>query len=525
LIASLVKGVEWMGGGGSVEVAVSGKITHPNVNGTVFLKDARINIDQIKSTVFGLNADVRARGNYFEIKRLSGVVNGQLTQGKSSPFSFAGYADLSRAFGRAKDGDMDLAMADSDINIEIPGLYSGGMLIKGARLKGKFYLGQEAGFGEKPLFTASVLLHDGSISVPRMHGTGQKQFSPMALNLVLDIGKSVNIVQGQGDSLISTDMSNLNIEITANGLTVKGGVLSPAIEGDVNIIKGSLSILSRDFSILSKAEQEKYFVSNPTLAQDNTAQFLGGAIYGAVPTINVTALSEVSVIPDAAAASTSLPTDNKPPQKQKVYIITKVSGMPGALEREKALSIVFYPFIEDTAGIPVQIVAAPYNESQVRIMLLPDFIKDMLGFSKGGSSGINANAILVDYANRKFQSIISNTVGSKIEQALGLESFSVSYNIGRDIEKLLPARRGDASADAPQLGIGFVKGFFGRIYIQMRYSQTIEQVNVLNPTSLNYQLTYKLSPFWSLVYYREPVTFQEQSSTYYKAMLQAVYKL
>jgi hypothetical protein len=200
--------------------------------------------------------------------------------------------------------------------------------------------------------------------------------------------------------------------------------------------------------------------------------------------------------------------------------------MPGVIEMGKTLNIVFYPFIEDMTRIPAQFVAAPYSESQVRMMLIPAYIKDALGLSKGGSSGIEANAILIDYANRRFQSMISSTVGTRIERAFGLESFYVSYNVGRDLEKLLPGGRGVSRySDTPQLGVGFVKGFFGRIFIQMRYAQTIEQVNVLNPTSLNYQLTYMLSPIWSLVYYREPITFQEQNSTYYKTMLQAVYKL
>ena len=528
LIASLFKGVAWTGGSGSVDVAISGKITDPKMDGTIYLKDAVIDIGQIKSTIYGLNADLMARGNYFEVKRLSGVLQGQMTLGKSSPFSFAGYADLSRVFGRNGDVDIDLAMADNDIYFEIPGLYSGGITMKDASLKGKLYPGQEKGNLEKPLFKAAVVLHDGSMSLPQAQGSssGQKQYSPISLDLLLGIGKNVSIVQGQADRLISTDLSSMNLEITASGLDVKGGIFSPAIEGDVNINKGSVNILGRDFSILSKTEQKKYFTGTVLLEQDNTAQFLGGAIYGAVPTINVTAISEVYVNQDTVLGPDTSQTNNKPPQSQKVYIITNVSGMPGVLEKEKALNIVFYPFIEDISRIPSQLVEAPYNQDQVRIMLLPDFFKQALGVSNGGTGGIDANAALADYANTRFQSVFSSTVGSRIEKALDLESFTLSYNFGRDLEKLLPTTGASyAYAEQPQIGVDFVKGFFGRLFIEMRYAQTQQQVNVLNPTSLNYQLTYILTPIWSVVYYREPITFQELNSSYYKTMLQAVYKL
>jgi len=525
LIASFIKGASWGGGSGSVEVSVSGKISYPRVNGRIVLDDAVINMDGIRSTLYGLDAELTADNNLFKVKKFLGIIQGDITKGEASPFSFAGSADLRNTFKGAPHADVALVMADSDVNFTLPGLYSGGIKIEGAGLKGRVYFARGEAYKNKALLKGRVLLHDGSLFLPGGSSQDQPSFSPIGLQLVLGMAKNVSILQGQDDRLISTEMTKLNAQIEADGLIVKGDIFSPVIEGDVRIKSGSLNILGRDFEVLSKLDQEKYFASNPGMVQDNTAAFLGTENYGAVPVINATALSEVYEVKEDTASylsGTSAPKTSK----QKVYIITRVSGMPGVIERGKALSINFYPFIEDTTKAPAQFTAAPYDENRVRIMLLPDFVKDTLGFSKGTGAEFDANAVLVNYINTRLDTMISKTVSSRIERALGLESFTVSYNFGRDLERLLPTRGGGmAYAEKPQLGIGFAKNLFDRFYIQMRYSQTIQQIDVLNPTSLNYQLTYKLSPFWALVYYREPMTFQEQRSDYYKAVIQALYRL
>ena len=74
-------------------------------------------------------------------------------------------------------------------------------------------------------------------------------------------------------------------------------------------------------------------------------------------------------------------------------------------------------------------------------------------------------------------------------------------------------------------GIGAVKGFFGRFYIDVKYSQAVQEQAVINKAFLNYQLTYKLSPVLSVVYYREPFSFIEEESDYYKVTLKAGYQL
>ena len=72
--------------------------------------------------------------------------------------------------------------------------------------------------------------------------------------------------------------------------------------------------------------------------------------------------------------------------------------------------------------------------------------------------------------------------------------------------------------EKPDWRVGFVKGFFDKFYIDVNYAQFATQTEIAQET-FNYQLTYKLTPIWSIIYYIEPVSLQEPVSGYEKVTL------
>ena len=74
---------------------------------------------------------------------------------------------------------------------------------------------------------------------------------------------------------------------------------------------------------------------------------------------------------------------------------------------------------------------------------------------------------------------------------------------------------------------GFVKGFFDRFYINVRYSQSLNDTSAqtaqTSQTFINYELTYKLTHILSISYYREPISLNDVISGYYKTSLSAQY--
>ncbi|MBU0502268.1 MAG: hypothetical protein KJ811_03365, partial [Candidatus Margulisbacteria bacterium] len=61
-----------------------------------------------------------------------------------------------------------------------------------------------------------------------------------------------------------------------------------------------------------------------------------------------------------------------------------------------------------------------------------------------------------------------------------------------------------------------------QLYIDVRYSQTFKEDETLPAeTSFDTQLTYKLSPIWSIIYYAEEPNLKEVSAKNQKISLQA----
>jgi hypothetical protein len=74
--------------------------------------------------------------------------------------------------------------------------------------------------------------------------------------------------------------------------------------------------------------------------------------------------------------------------------------------------------------------------------------------------------------------------------------------------------------EKPDWRVGFVKGFFDKFYLDVNYAQFGSETEIAQET-FNYQLTYKLSRIWSIIYYREPISLQELTSGYQKVTLKA----
>jgi len=131
-----------------------------------------------------------------------------------------------------------------------------------------------------------------------------------------------------------------------------------------------------------------------------------------------------------------------------------------------------------------------------------------------------AKGVMVDYLNARLQSYILGGVSGQIEKSLGLETFSLDYNFGKDLAKTFNMQS-KPGLENQTLGVNLAKGFFNTIFISAKYSQAMGETTTTNNISVNYQIIWKIDNNYSLVYYREPVTFADPNSTYYKTTLQS----
>jgi hypothetical protein len=154
-------------------------------------------------------------------------------------------------------------------------------------------------------------------------------------------------------------------------------------------------------------------------------------------------------------------------------------------------------------------------------MLLPDFIKSLTGISGGQETGVDTNAVVADYLSSRLQTLVFRGLERNLEQRLGLESLTLEYNFGKKLRQEMGIKDTSIFGQQPDWRVGFVKGFFDKFYVDVRYSEMIVEGASAAQTSFIYQLTYKLSPIWSIMYYREPPSIGDFIAGYQKVTLQA----
>jgi TamB, inner membrane protein subunit of TAM complex len=513
--------ISWIKGTGQGFVQITGDLGHPKFNGHLSINDASVYLKPVESNLQSMNAEIKISNNVISTEGLAAKWIGKWTQNNANKIKLYGSVDFNNLFSKERSLDLDLRLSDGDFIVDIPNFYKGDLEFKGFSLVGPLWLGSDN--PKAPKLSGTFNLSNGVIILPDM--SKKNDLPPMALNLTLNILKNSYVSAGDMNNLISTDLSNLdlNLELEGQNITISGLLDAPKIFGKTTFGRGTISILNREFSLMSEDRQKEVFPSDLEKVKENTADFQGRSLP------NLTLAAEITVKSTDKTAATAQ-SKNPIYVTTNVLVISRITGVPFSTVKEEGLNLAFYAFIEDTTKQPSEFTPTTYTEEDIKVLLLPDFIKSSLGISDKGVGGVDASDVLADYLNSRLNTYLLRNVERNLAKSLELESLTLEYNFGKDLKNMMPTNRAPVEInpqEAPETmyGIGAVKSFFGRLYIDVNYSQAVEQQAIVNNAYMNYQITYKLNPVLSVVYYREPFNFIEQESDYYKVTLKAGYEL
>ncbi len=487
--------IEWRGGRSEGILDVDLKHGRLGLKGYLNLTEADFYIKKIDSDLYSVNLTMESDGKELLVSSFRGTWFGKSSRYKQNSLSATGSFDFD-------SGHTQWLLADTHLNLDFPDLYKGEAQIGGLSL-----IGDPGNLTVK----GKIDLNDGILSLPKgvqSGGSGPAIAveSPVKFYLLINLNKNMYLTAGD---VMTLDLSNLfmNLEMAGQGLQFTGSVADPKLSGKVSFKRGTVNILNREFSLLSEDEQKQYYPYDLSQVSGNYAQF-GGE--GVMPTLRLSAMVKVE---DQAQVDSN-------GRAKQVVIISNLNGTLQSQEESKRLMVNFDAFEQDPTKTSPQMVKANYSDDQIKLLLLPDFIKSMAGIGKAEG----ANGLVADYLNSRIQSLLFRNLERGIESALGLESLTLGYNFGSDIRRALGVQD-TGVVERTGFGVGFVKGFFDKLYIGVRYSQDIGQQQVAGQQStfLNYQVTYKLSPIWSVAYYREPANIYDLNSGYYKTTLNAGY--
>jgi len=507
ILSNIFRGVKWDRGNGNAQLILSGNIGNPKLNGNISVNHGKITVFNGDSHIENLDTNIIISDNLIKIDKLNGMFTGKATNGITNYLNISGNVDLRNMIKDWSIG-LDLILADTEVNLNVPQLISGTISAQNTRIKGLYYLGTPGAKVNWAKISGNFTLHDSTLYSSSNSSNSSGRIITLLYNLTAALGKNVYLLSGDSGRAIVGDFSSINLLIDSDILKITGSYNVPNIDGIVQLKSGSISILTRDFSIVSYDSQKTLFAKQLGKSAENTATFNGGIM----PNLNVLAMSKVQ---DSKKQSDGTTITNN------IDIFSRISGIPFSSDTIKSVKINFEAYTEDSTKTPVELVPATYSDSEIKVMLLPDYLKGALGLSSTSQQSVDTRTVVVDVVSARLQSVLLRSVERSLERALGLESLTLNYNFGKDLEKAagIQSQPQQTASDQTKFDVGFVKGFFDRLYIGVRYKQALEQSNAIQNTSLNYQITWKINQALAFEYYREPLNFQSVTNTYYKTSL------
>ncbi|MFH2034012.1 MAG: translocation/assembly module TamB domain-containing protein [Candidatus Margulisiibacteriota bacterium] len=457
------------------------------VRGYLKVKDGKVFVKQIKTDVEQITVLADANGEQVNVTQIAGLWYNNDARSIYNIFSIGGIYDLPAQ-------SVFFALRDTDLDLNIPQMYSGDLKLRSFTLSGQT---------SNLVLRGEVTASDGSFFLPRGgegSSGGKPKDSPLSLDLTINLGKSMYLEAG---NIGTIDLTNLfiDLEMLGSGLRLTGKANRPDMAGKVFMEKGSIKIFDREFVLLSSDDQKKYYQYEGI--ETNFAQFGGRGLF---PALNL-----IGVVQVAAPASL------KEANVKDVNVVVRVRGIPFA-PKEEAVNLKFDAFYLNPATR--QMESLSMSDDEIKYLLLPDFVKSLAG---ANDKQVDPNIVVADYVNSQLQTMVFRQLERKLEKALGLESLTLRYNFGSDLQKAIAGYEAEGVSQ-PRLTVGFVKGFFDKLYIGVRYSEGFPEAAGeprAEITSFNYEISYKLDPVWSVVYFREPVPVAGEEIGNYKLTLQA----
>lgn len=507
LLNLLTDDIQWKKGDALAQITISGSSEKPKINGTISLDNTTIYARVIDSEVKNISGTGEVVNNQLTIPSLTGTWQGTTSKNYPNQLGLAGTINLSKILSANRMVSLDLAFTPAYFLVDLPNLFSGTINLEEAQLKGLLYFDFSAG----PTLSGEAEISDAVITLAKSKQKPKKVF-PLNYDLTVDLKKNTYAVMGD---IATFDLSNIfmNMEIRSDDFKILGSLAAPSLAGKILLKRGTVTIFNREFSLLSREQQENFYPFNIEKVKDNIAIFSGEkGEKGTKPEISVVAKVEVENPQTDTEGTVTY---------QKVIILSHLSGIIGATDKDASLKISFDSFIEDKSKSPHELLPASYSDQDVKVMLLPDFIKSLTGISQG-DEGVDTNVVVADYISSRLQTYVFRGIERGLEQTLGLESLTLEYNFGKDVRRAMGVTDTRVlEGEKPDWRVGFAKGFFDKFYLDVNYSQFGGEADQPGEEVFNYQLTYKLSPIWSIIYYREPTSLQELSTGYQQITLKA----
>ncbi len=378
--------------------------------------------------------------------------------------------------------DLNLALEDTLLDLDLPAIYRGKAKLGGIRLSGSYYLplGQadklkaesnlytekEAG----PLLAGNITLSNGYIILPTL---GEKVVKPSyRLNIAADIGEEMTLAGGLlGEGFIAGLANSVSVEInkTKEPLYITGTLNAPKIQNKIFLNEGSITLLNRSFIVINEDRQRMFYKENQYKIHANTLSFQTktqeNGKQSLIPRLNITAYSMVEKPGILATTNISLAD----PDQYKAVLISMDGSIYDldTLTFEKYKSTRSNPLsandveYENTYRLGKQGVANNQDTYQVFSLLMPDLINSNFTQNTPGEDQTKRliNVVGENQINSVVRQKVLRPVELQLARNIGLYDLRVDYNVGHAVLKSASDtnRYTGLGQDENVLGVNFMK--------------------------------------------------------------------
>lgn len=244
--------VNWVAGTGNVNIKVSGTVDNPMAVGEVTIADATLKSQTLSEPLSNVNGVVKFNGEKVYIENLTG----DFSRGKVQVSGLIPLADPDLPLSE-EEAALPLKIQLEEIDFNFQDIYNGGV-------NGNIEI---AGAALEPVLKGNIVLTEGKIfpaEATKLQKTDQADAVPSS-NPLVPVFNGFNIDLTDGIAILQPGFVDIRGEGT---LTINGPVDDIRADGEIDINRGFINIISTQFRVDREQENRARFIPNQGLDPD-----------------------------------------------------------------------------------------------------------------------------------------------------------------------------------------------------------------------------------------------------------------
>jgi len=510
VLSILNKNIDNIQNEGVVKMNITGTFRDPLINSeTVNLKNARIFFSSetfLKSPfIIKKYDDLVIKDNLIELMPLHIEWQGEDTkdyhtqQPRLNQLDCSGKIRINQLSFLSPDQielDMNIALQDTDICVNLQDIYNGDISIRQCTLIGSYIIpfskkAQEefhtriGTLEEKgPVISGEILISNGAIAFPKL---GKKKEKPSFLfEINAKIGKDLFVYGSMlGQDFLSGLANNFSLllEESNDGVYLHGSLNAPVIDRTLVLQSGEVSLFNKAFTLLSVNDQSQFYRNSPEQVKKNTLYFSSQESkkkQTLVPYLNIKAYTDLESTVNVSETPTSSTIISATPLSKQVVVRFQGSVYDVA-------SIYFDEFSQDNKDkvlLNTYELGSKTDNLQKTVelvkLLMPDIIRNAGSYydeiSKNqGFEGDKTRKLISDMSARQINLMAKGflrPIERNIAQQIGIvDDIQVEYNVGNQLLSMssnLIGLKKSYGKDEPVVGLSMVKNLTHQLVLKSR---------------------------------------------------------